>query len=252
MAAPRPAKDIKPTDARARLLKKLQQDKLRKDAEGFRKKAKAQAADKKIRPAKDIKAGDMRSKALKEAKNIAKTRATASVAPTNTTASRSMAGKVASKIPFVGLAVDMIANAQPAGSAAERSWERRNTEQRRMKGKVGGMSFNKATQPSAYKYTGSTAKKSTTVAGRPETPGSYMPKKSTMGANAAPPGGPMTSPRKKAGVNQFNIAAQNAAAKKKAGATTGATPAGNKPKRKSWFQRRQSERYAIGSSGKSI
>lgn len=43
--------------------------------------------------------------------------------------------------------------------------------------------------------------------------------------------------------------------KKKKGATTSAAPAGGtgaKPKRKSHFQRRQAERYAIGSSGKSL
>lgn len=65
-------------------------------------------------------------------------------------------------------------------------------------------------------------------------------------------GGGVNRPEvKKTGVNQIAMDQSNAAAKakKKAGATTSAAPA--KPK-KSWFQRRQAERYAIGSSGKSL
>lgn len=66
---PRAAADLKPTDLRAQILRNAQQDKLRKDADKFRKAAKEQAADKKIRPAKDIKKGDARSKFLKDVKS---------------------------------------------------------------------------------------------------------------------------------------------------------------------------------------
>lgn len=105
---------------------------------------------------------------------------------------------------------------------------------------------------------------------RPETPGSYMAKaigggpKSRQGSQSpsmSVGGGPKSrqgsqSPmlkKKAAGVNQMAMAQSNAAAKKKkAGATTSAAPAVSKPKRKSHFQRRMAERYAIGTSGKSL
>jgi len=72
MAAPRPAKDLKPTDERAKLLKKMQQDKTKRLAEDMRKKAREQAASKKVQPAKDVdhrrtKTSD-RAKFLREAK----------------------------------------------------------------------------------------------------------------------------------------------------------------------------------------
>jgi hypothetical protein len=54
MAAPRPAKDLKPTDERAKLLKKMQQDKTKRLAGEMRKKAREQASDKKVQPAKDV------------------------------------------------------------------------------------------------------------------------------------------------------------------------------------------------------
>jgi hypothetical protein len=128
--------------------------------------------------------------------------------------------------------VGMVTESRPAGSAAERAWERRNTEQRRMKGRVSGMAFNKATQPSPKgggprSRQGSQApsmRAGTTVAGRPETPGAYMPQ------------------RKAAGVNQMGMAKKNAAAKAK-------------PKRRTNLERmrrRQAERFAISSSGRSL
>jgi hypothetical protein len=64
--------------------------------------------------------------------------------------------------------------------------------------------------------------------------------------------------RKSAGVNQMEMAKKNAAAKKKAGTTTGATPAAPakaKPKRRTnldRMRRRQAERFAISSSGRSL
>ena len=66
---PRAAADLKPTDLRSQMLREAQQDKLRKDADKFRKAAKDQAADKKVRPAKDIQKGDARSKFLKDVKS---------------------------------------------------------------------------------------------------------------------------------------------------------------------------------------
>ena len=66
--APRPAKDVKPTDMRSQFLKDAKTAKTKRLAEDMRKKAKAQAADKKVRPAKDITKGDMRSTFLKDAK----------------------------------------------------------------------------------------------------------------------------------------------------------------------------------------
>lgn len=70
MAEFRPAGDIKPTDARSTFLKKVKQENTKKLADEMRRKAKAQAADSKVRPAKDVKSGDMRSKALREAKKF--------------------------------------------------------------------------------------------------------------------------------------------------------------------------------------
>jgi hypothetical protein len=75
MAAPRPAKDLKFTDPRAKLLREAKQEKTKRLADEMRKKARQQAADKKPRPAKDIQKGDMRSQFLKQAKADAKTRA---------------------------------------------------------------------------------------------------------------------------------------------------------------------------------
>lgn len=110
-----------------------------------------------------------------------------------------------------------------------------------------------------------------TGTGRPETPGSYMPKRTGGGGpvarqrSSAPSmamgGGPVARqggesplPKKKTGVNQIAMGQSNAAAKakKKAGATS-AAPA--KPKRRTNLERmrrRQAERFAIGSSGKSL
>ena len=65
-------------------------------------------------------------------------------------------------------------------------------------------------------------------------------------------GGGVNKPASKAtGTAKDKIkAGQQGQAKKKTGTTTSAAPA--KPKRKSHFQRRQAERYAIGTSGKSL
>lgn len=72
---------------------------------------------------------------------------------------------------------------------------------------------------------------------RPEYPGSYMPKKK----------------KSSGGVNQFAIGEQNRQAKAQAASDKTKTGASAAPAtKKSWFQRRQAERYAIGSSGKSL
>jgi hypothetical protein len=60
-----------------------------------------------------------------------------------------------------------------------------------------------------------------------------------------------TMKKTKSGVNQFDIAAQNAEDKKKAGATTGATPAKRRTNLDR-MKRRQAERFAISSSGRSL
>lgn len=102
---------------------------------------------------------------------------------------------------------------------------------------------------------------------RPETPGSYMPKKSTSSGTYSGYGNRTSSAaygykaKSKTimpsvsmaggGVNRPTVKKTgDGGPKKKTGATTSAAPA--KPKRKSHFQRRQAERYAIGSSGKSL
>jgi len=161
----------------------------------------------------------------------------------------SAASKAASRFLGVGsVFVGMVADATPAGSPQERSWERRNTEQRRMKGKASGMGF--------------------TCSGKlnPDVPkrrasGTYTApydKKPIMPSVSMANGG-VNRPTPKAG-NQIGMAATNKAAKEKVAASktkTGAaatsvatTPAVKK--RKSFFERRQAERYAIGSSGKSL
>jgi hypothetical protein len=69
MAAPRPAKDIKPTaDLRTQFLNDVKEENRKKLLEELKRKAKA--ADGKTRPAKDLKPGDLRSKALEEAKKL--------------------------------------------------------------------------------------------------------------------------------------------------------------------------------------
>ena len=68
MAEARPAKDLKPTGARAKFLIEGKQRQLRKSAEEMRKKAKAQAKDKQPRPAKDIQKGSAREKILKDSR----------------------------------------------------------------------------------------------------------------------------------------------------------------------------------------
>jgi hypothetical protein len=135
MAAPRPASDLKPTDERAKLLKKLKQDKLRADAEKLRQQAKEQAASKKVQPAKDVdhrrtrtssraeflreakkgnikaakmpaadlKPGDARSKFLKSAQDGTIKAAKGS----------SLGRAIVKKIPVVGTAAGFIADATP-------------------------------------------------------------------------------------------------------------------------------------------
>lgn len=65
---PRPAKDIKPTDLRAKALQEAKTANTKKIASEMKKKAQAQAASKKIGPAKDLNKGGARAKFLKEAK----------------------------------------------------------------------------------------------------------------------------------------------------------------------------------------
>ncbi len=66
---PRPAKDVKPTGARAKFLQEAKDAKTKRLAAEMRKKAKAQAADKKVRPAKDVKKDGARAKFLKDVKS---------------------------------------------------------------------------------------------------------------------------------------------------------------------------------------
>lgn len=255
MAAPRPAKDLKPTDARARLLKKMQQDKLRRDAKQFNKQAKAQAADKKVRPASDIDhrktRTDSRAKFLRQAKTG---KIKAATTPTSAASKAGLLGKAAKKIPVVGAAIGFIADAGPAGSAQERSWERRNTEQRRMKGKVSGSAMGSfspkqaANKPLMPKVSMAGGGVNNPPAKTTTSSGSYSGYGS--GTSSAAYG---YKAKKAAGVNQFEMAKSNAEQKKKAGATTSAAPA--TPKRKTNLERmrrRQAERFAIGSSGKSL
>lgn len=68
MAEAKPAKDLKPTGARARFLIEGKQRQLRKSAQEMRKKAKAQAKDKQPRPAKDIQKGSAREKIWKDSR----------------------------------------------------------------------------------------------------------------------------------------------------------------------------------------
>jgi hypothetical protein len=208
------------------------------------------------RPPESIRMGGTggTGRALTVAKETAKTTA-------KTTAKVGLRGLLGVGSVVVG----MVTESRPAGSAAERAWERRNTEQRRMKGKVGGMSFTKATQPSP-KGGGPRSRQSNqfpsmTAGGGPKSrQGNQFPSLAAGGGPKSRQGNQFPTMKKaKSGVNQFDIAAQNAKDKKKAGATTGATPAPAtakaKPKRKTnldRMRRRQAERFAISSSGRPL
>lgn len=90
--------------------------------------------------------------------------------------------------------------------------------------------------PGSNKFKNKTGMPSVSMV-RPEYPGSYMPKKK----------------KSSGGVNQFAIGEQNRQAKAQAASDKTKTGASAAPAtKKSWFQRRQAERYAIGSSGKSL
>lgn len=65
----RPAKDIKPTDLRAKALQEAKTNKTKALASEMKKKASAQAASKKVGPAKDLNKGGARAKFLKDVKS---------------------------------------------------------------------------------------------------------------------------------------------------------------------------------------
>jgi hypothetical protein len=142
--------------------------------------------------------------------------------------------------------VGMVTESRPAGSAAERAWERRNTEQRRMKGKVGGMAFS----PLPYNAPDSP------VGGGPKSrqgnqsprmkAGPIMPKVSMAGGGVNKPASKSVEAAK-----EKIKAGRQGQAKKKAGATTGATPAKRRTNLDR-MRRRQAERFAISSSGRPL
>jgi hypothetical protein len=104
MAEARPAKDLKPTGARAKFLIEGKQRQLRKSAQEMRKKAKAQAKDKQPRPAKDIEKGSARERILKDSR-AGKIKAKPPVA-TGSSASSLVRTGVARLIGAVGAIVD--------------------------------------------------------------------------------------------------------------------------------------------------
>jgi len=185
------------------------------------------------RPAKDLKQSnprDLRNKALREANKLA-----SEAAKVNKTAA-------ASGPKTRGLTRRQKITATGAGILAG--------------GGIAGAIYASSSGP---KTRASMKEAKTTVAGRPDVPvGSYIPKKkagTTIAGRPETPGAYMPQ-RKAAGVNQMEMAKKNAVAKKKAGATTGATPAAKaKPKRRTNLERmrrRQAERFAISSSGRSL
>lgn len=189
------------------------------------------------RPAKDLKQSnpkDLRNKALREANKLA-----SEAAKANKTAA-------ASGPKTRGLTRRQKITATASGILAG--------------GGIAGAIYASSSGPKTRAYKDSTKEAKTTVAGRPDVPvGSYMPKKkagTTIAGRPETPGAYMPQ-RKAAGVNQIEMGKKNAEQKKKAGATTGATPATTKatPKRRTnldRMRRRQAERFAISSSGRPL
>lgn len=116
---PRPAKDVKPTGERAKFLQEAKQRKTKALAEDMRRKAKAQAADKKVRPAKDIKKGDSRSEFLKKAKSGEVKAAPKPDSGTNIL--RSTAGIAArSGLRWAGPVGALVSMTRPAGEGSDK------------------------------------------------------------------------------------------------------------------------------------
>ncbi len=196
------------------------------------------------RPAKDLKQSnprDLRNKALREANKLASeaakvTKTAASSGPKTRGLTRRQ------KITATGagiLAGGGIAGAIYASSSGPKT-----------------RASMKEAPSSSSKYAGYGNKTSSAAYG-------YTPKKavSTGGGPESRQGSQSPAMKKAAGVNQFDIAAQNAAAKKNAGAVApkpkpkpkkeGATPAKRRTNLDR-MRRRQAERFAISSSGRSL
>lgn len=250
---PRPAADLKqgnPRDLRNKALRE----------------ANKMARERTPGPAKDVKAGGARAKFLADAKSGKMKAGSSSRALTTTGNNRAVVkskdnlpmgsgssravavrpntavtvvkdvAKETGKLGLRGLlgagsaVVGMVTEAKPAGSAQERSWERRNTEQRRMKGKVSGTAFNGGTPAkTARKYDTAIGPKKPVASDNYAWKHAYPigPQKPIM-PSVSMAGGGVNNPtaKKSSGVNQIKMAKSNAAArKKKAGATTSAAPA---------------------------
>jgi hypothetical protein len=195
------------------------------------------------RPAKDLKQSnpkDLRNKALREANKLASEAAKANkTAASSGPKTRGLTRKQKITSTAAGiLAGGGIAGAIYASSSGPktRAYKASMKEAPSSSSKYAG--YGNKTSSAAYGYT-------------PKKAGPIMPTVSMAGGGVNKPGA-------KGGVNQFDIAAQNAKDKKKAGATTGATtaaPAKAKPKRRTnldRMRRRQAERFAISSSGRPL
>ncbi len=196
--APRAAKNLKPTDLRAKMLQEAKDKSTKGTLKEMRDKAKAQAKSKKVSPAKDMNKGGARAKFLRDAKagNI---KAKAPMVSGSSVARGLVKGVLKRAIPVVGF----MADASPAQAPAPAQGEKL------MRG-MPSVGFGGPTSSAAYGYSGrkmkgaSVSAKKNIVGNNPNR-GLADRKAKAMGTGSAPPGGPPSGKRMKKNNGAFTL-----------------------------------------------